>query len=129
MQFYGLTKSFLIKLLHRNTLSTDPTKWSITLKQFVSCCRQIVWVCLTIFLRLPYKRVKIWNADRIWPVSQITLLRRESNYLAMHFGRSSHWRRSIVFIANFEHIPHLVLVLLLLTLQVNAGCYYNLTFM
>ena len=58
-----------------------------------------------------------------------TLLRRESNYLAMHFGRSSHWRRSSVFIANFEHIPHLVLVLLLLTLQVNAGWDYNLTFM
>ena len=25
-----------------NTLSTNPTKWSNTLKQFVSCCRRIV---------------------------------------------------------------------------------------
>ena len=31
-----------------NTLSTNPTKWSNTLKQFVSCCRWIVWVSLTI---------------------------------------------------------------------------------
>ena len=28
-----------------------------------------------------------------------------------------HWRRSGVFILNFEHIPHLVLVFLLLTLN------------
>ena len=28
-----------------------------------------------------------------------------------------HWRRSGVFIANFEHISHLVLVFLLLTLS------------
>ena len=33
----------------------------------------------------------------------------------------SHWRRSSVFIANFEHISHLALVLLLLTLKVIAG--------
>ena len=31
-----------------NPLSTKPTKWSKTLKQFVGCCRQIVWVCLAI---------------------------------------------------------------------------------
>ena len=29
-------------------LSANPTKWSITLKQFVDCCRRMVWVCLTI---------------------------------------------------------------------------------
>ena len=28
-----------------------------------------------------------------------------------------HWRRSGIFIANFEHISHLVLVFLLLTLS------------
>ena len=28
-----------------------------------------------------------------------------------------HWRRSGIFIVNFEHISHLVLVLLLLTLS------------
>ena len=33
----------------------------------------------------------------------------------------SHWRRSSVFIVNFEHISHLALVLLLLTLNVIAG--------
>ena len=31
-----------------NPLSTNPTKWSDTLKQFVGCCRRIVCVCLTI---------------------------------------------------------------------------------
>ena len=31
-----------------NTLSANPTKWLNTLKQFVGCCRQIVWVCLNI---------------------------------------------------------------------------------
>ena len=30
---------------------------------------------------------------------------------------TSHWRRSSVFIVNFEHISHLVLVFLLLTLN------------
>ena len=29
-------------------LTTNPQKWSDTLKQFAGCCRQIVWVCLTI---------------------------------------------------------------------------------
>ena len=29
-------------------LSANPTKWSNTLKQFVGCCRPIIWVCLTI---------------------------------------------------------------------------------
>ena len=28
-----------------------------------------------------------------------------------------HWRRSVVFIVNFEHISHLVLMLLLLTMN------------
>ena len=31
-----------------NPLSASPTKRSNTLKQFVVCCQQIVWVCLTI---------------------------------------------------------------------------------
>ena len=31
-----------------NPLSANPTKWLNILKQIVGCCRQIVWVCLTI---------------------------------------------------------------------------------
>ena len=31
-----------------NPLGANPTKWSNTLRQFVGCCRRIVWVCLTI---------------------------------------------------------------------------------
>ena len=28
--------------------SVNPTKWSVTLKQFVGCCRQLIWVSLTV---------------------------------------------------------------------------------
>ena len=31
-----------------NPLTANLAKWSNTLKQFVGCCRRIVWVCLTI---------------------------------------------------------------------------------
>ena len=31
-----------------NPLSANPTKWSNTRKQFVGCCRQIVWMGMTI---------------------------------------------------------------------------------
>ena len=31
-----------------NPISTNPTKWSNTLKQFVGCCPRIGSVCLTI---------------------------------------------------------------------------------
>ena len=42
---------FLVLLLVRiefNPLGANPTKWSNTLKQFVSNSRRIVWVCLII---------------------------------------------------------------------------------
>ena len=38
----------LILIESFDSLSANPTKWSNTRKQFVDCCRQIVWVCLTI---------------------------------------------------------------------------------
>ena len=39
---------FRVKQRFFNPLGASPTKWSNTLKQFVACCQQIVWVCLTI---------------------------------------------------------------------------------
>ena len=36
------------KYITLNLLKANPTKWSNTLKQFVGCCRRIVWVCLSI---------------------------------------------------------------------------------
>ena len=36
---------------------------------------------------------------------------------AQFFNDECHWRRSGVFIVNFEHISHLALVFLLLTLN------------
>ena len=42
-----------------NTLGDNPTEWSNTLKEFVGCCRRIVWLCLTTnkytFLRHKYE--------------------------------------------------------------------------
>ena len=40
--FWNLTASDI------NPLTTNITKWPNTRKQFVSCCQQIVWLCLTI---------------------------------------------------------------------------------
>ena len=40
-----------------NPLNANLTKWSNTLKQFVGCCRWIVWVYLTI-VGLAFKRLK-----------------------------------------------------------------------
>ena len=31
-----------------NPLSTNPTEWSNTFKQFIGNCRPIIWVCLTV---------------------------------------------------------------------------------
>ena len=46
---------------HLNPLSANPAKQSNTLKQFVSCCRRIVWVCLTILLGLALTGLKLDN--------------------------------------------------------------------
>ena len=46
LNFANGTKSR--KASHISPSSADPTKWSNTLKQFAGCCRQVVWVCLTI---------------------------------------------------------------------------------
>ena len=40
--------SILLHHLNLKPLSTNSTKWSSVLKQFVGCCWQIVTVCLTI---------------------------------------------------------------------------------
>ena len=37
--------------------------------------------------------------------------------LTIKIAERRHWRRSSIFIVNFEHISHLVLVFLLLTLR------------
>ena len=41
--------------------------------------------------------------------------------LTIRIPEQRHWRRSGIFIVNFEHISHLVLVFLLLTLKMSAG--------
>ena len=37
-----------IPFIYFHSLNSNSSKWSNTLKQFVGCCRRIVWVCLTI---------------------------------------------------------------------------------
>ena len=50
-----------------------------------------------------------------------TRTRREiSSKLTIKTPERGHWRRSGVFIFNFEYIPHLVLMFLLLTLAGNV---------
>ena len=46
-----------------------------------------------------------------------------SSKLTIKTPDGRHWRRSGVFIVNFEHISHLVLVFLLLTL--NVYCTFS----
>ena len=45
---WGATDCYLYAKYCFNPLTASPTKWSHTLKQFVGCCREIIWVCLTI---------------------------------------------------------------------------------
>ena len=54
-----------------------------------------------------------------WPrLSQKALINLVGIYLG-HESKVRHWRRPCVFIVNFEHISHLVLVFLLLTLNMK----------
>ena len=46
-------------------LSTNPTKWSNKLKQFVGCSQQIVWICLTILWGW-HLRVKSYTVLDLW---------------------------------------------------------------
>ena len=45
---WPLSIKAFVKFSFINPWSANSIKWSNTLKQFLSCCRQIVWVCLTI---------------------------------------------------------------------------------
>ena len=49
-----------------NHLSINPTKWSNSLKQFVDCCRRIVWVSLTILWGWRLKGLDILFKDCSW---------------------------------------------------------------
>ena len=73
-----------------NPLSTNPTKWSNTLKQFVD---KLLTNCLSAF-------------DHFVKFVFIGLT-----------ANTRQWRRSGVFVVNFEHISHLAQMFLLLTLN------------
>ena len=59
MKNEGLVRRFFSKslLIFLNLLSAYSTKWSSTFKQFLGFCRQIVWLCLTIFVGLALKEL------------------------------------------------------------------------
>ena len=64
--------------------------------------------------------MKTWWKDSLWVNGQWPALPMVNGQLSqwpMANGQVSQWRRSGVFIVNFEHISHLVLVFLLLTLS------------
>ena len=50
-----------------------------------------------------------------------------SSKLTIKYPERCHWRRSGVFIVNFEHISHFILVFLLLTLrrEMPAGIIFS----
>ena len=50
---------------HVTPFRANPTKWPNELKQFVSCCQQIVWVCLTLLRGccLKFECLCLWNKD------------------------------------------------------------------
>ena len=53
-----------------------------------------------------------------WSKSKVKALEKGLKYF-----QSFHWRRSGVFIVNFEHISHLLLVFLLLTFEQVNVCW------
>ena len=53
----------ICNLIKFKPLSANPTKWSNTLKQFLGCCRRLVWARLIIFWG-GASRVKVQH--RIW---------------------------------------------------------------
>ena len=74
-----------VKSVQRYPLCANPAKWSNTFKQFVGCCRRIIWV-FDHFVGLAFKELIIKTSE--W----------------------HQWLRSNVFIFIFEHISHMVLV-------------------
>ena len=67
-----------------------------------------------LFLILVYSRNTVLDLEKkvsyLWELLLHALARST-------YGIIRHWRRSGIFIVNFEHISHLVLVFLLLTLS------------
>ena len=117
-----------------NPLSANLTKWSYTLKQFVGCCRRIVWVCLTI---LWVWRWKGWyNFHKNWKIlSELRFVQTSNKFFRMPCPaniylfkinngnrkrceiRSKLTLKIPAFSVNFEHISRLFLAFLLLTLM------------
>ena len=63
----------------------------------------------------PITVIQIYYFNHLRPIS--TYVESSTNHLTgIYVSETSHWRRSGVFTVNFEHISHLVLVFLLLTL-------------
>ena len=87
--------------------------------------RDIINACSYWLVRL--LQLYIFRQVILWKVCQIVVPLPASNYMLKDRNRNTrsrceicsrrHWHRSSVFIVNFEHISHLVLVFLLLTLS------------
>ena len=110
------------KINNRHTLCNKQTHICIVLIQDNEKVRWSLLLCLQ-------KRSKQWNVClRFYSIpagiylfkvnNRNTRTRREiCSKLTINTPERRQWRRSGVFIVNFEHISHLVLVFLLLTLS------------
>ena len=80
-----------------------------------TCSKATIWICRWIFHVFGKYPVGIYLLK---VNNRKTRTRCElCSMLKIKTPEGRHWRRSCVFIVNFEHISHLILVLLLLTLS------------
>ena len=79
------SKMFFSGVLFVNPLSTNPTKWSSTLKLFVNKSRRIFWVCLSISCSWLFNR---WLETRRISLSIQNILTTVS--LNLLFGHVTH---------------------------------------
>ena len=121
-----------------NHLSANPTKWSNRLKQFIGNSGQIVWVFFTILWGW---RLKVYilcilcKSPLWWPLFNIYLLfwyifvgrmsfSDEKFYLMAISANRNNNLFKVIFIVDFEHISHLVIVFLFLTLNMSLLAGY-----
>ena len=72
-----------------NPLSTSLTKWSNTLKQFVGCCRRIVWVCLNV----------LWFGAKMISMSMNLTLSFQPAVLSLSSCFLRVWQRSLFYLS------------------------------
>ena len=97
----------IFQLIYESFQSISILFWHPTAQQVsgIACCFLSPWNSsrfgISVYIWLPRNSACVLKHKQTWPEQAVY----------------SHWRRSGVFIVYFEHIPHLVLVFLLLALS------------